>query len=75
MFLLKHILRYGGQFTQEKLKESTAKIDQEYSKNWTPEKVQRLALIYKIRQKEMEYEDGLVGEALLTLPKLTWSHG
>ncbi|KAL2038497.1 hypothetical protein N7G274_008836 [Stereocaulon virgatum] len=69
VFLLKHILRYGGQFTQEKLKESTAKIDQEYSKNWTPEKVKRLALIYKIRQKEMEYEDGLVdGDAKVSVP-------
>ena len=71
MFLLKHLLRYGGQFPLEKLRESTAKIDQEYSKNWNPDKIARLALIYRVRQKEMQYEDGLIGAALLTCLSLT----
>ena len=53
-----------GDFTLEKMRQSTEGIHLEFPKNWTTKCVERLKEIYRIRETEMEFERGEIGECL-----------
>ena len=67
MFLLRHLLCYGAPFALEQLEESTRKISVSGSSHWTPEKVALLNEIYRVRQKEIEFEDNGASKLLAGL--------
>ena len=68
LLLLVHLLRSqdkgfrDGDFSLDKMKQSTQGIHLECEKNWTPRHVDRLKEIYYVRGKEMQYERGQIGE-------------
>lgn len=69
LILLVHLLRSQGKgfkdgdFSIDKLKQATAGIHLECErKTWKPEYVERLEEIYWVREKEMKFENGEIGE-------------
>ena len=68
LVLLAHLLRSQskgfkhGDFSLDKLRKSTDGIHLEYPANWTTESLERLEEIYRVREKEMEFERGECGE-------------
>ncbi|KAL9072785.1 MAG: hypothetical protein Q9161_003326 [Pseudevernia consocians] len=64
LILLVHLLRsqfkgfVDGDFSLDKLRKSTDGIHLQYEKNWTTESLERLEEIYRVREKEMEFERG-----------------
>ena len=65
MFLLRHLLCYGGQFCIEKLQESTNKILVSCVNHWTPAKIAALDTIYAIRRKEIKLKNGASNRSLV----------
>ncbi len=64
MYLLRHLLCYGGPFCIEKLEESTKKISVSGASHWTLAKVEALGDIYRVRRKEIEFENGAFSRSL-----------
>ena len=68
LILLIHLLRSQGKgfedgdFSIDKLKQATAGIHLECKTNWKPESVERLEEIYWVREKEIKFELGEIGE-------------
>ena len=71
LILLVHLLRSQGKgfedgdFSLKKMKQSTDRIHLECESekgHWKPEYVERLEDIYRMREKEIEYEQGQCGE-------------
>ena len=68
LILLIHLLRSQGKgfehgdFSIDKLKQATTGIHLECKKNWKPEYVERLEEIYWVREKEIKFERGEIGE-------------
>ena len=75
LILLVHLLRsqfkgfVDGDFSLDKLRKSTNGIHLEYEENWTTESLERLEEIYRVREKEMEFERGECGEF-----RTSWQH-
>ncbi len=65
MYLLRHLLCYGGRFCIEKLEESTKKISVCGANHWSPAKITALNAIYRVRRKEIEFENGAYNRSLL----------
>lgn len=71
--LLLHLLRSQGKrfkdgdFSLENLKASTVGIELKCGEHWRPEYVDRLNDIYRMREKELAYERGEIGDFLLPL--------
>lgn len=69
LILLIHLLRSQGKgysdgnFSIKKLRQATAGIHLECGKSWKSEYVDRLEEIYWVREKEMEFERGEIGES------------
>ncbi|CAD6563873.1 MAG: hypothetical protein ASARMPREDX12_000123 [Alectoria sarmentosa] len=72
LLLLVHLVRSqdkgfrDGDFSLDKMKQSTQGIHLEFEKHWTPRHVDRLKEIYYVRGKEMQYERGQIdGDTLV----------
>lgn len=68
LILLLHLLRVekknlkDGDFSLDKMKQSTEGIHLECGKHWTTKCVERLKEIYRIRDLEMQFKRGEIGE-------------
>ena len=62
---MRHLLCYGGQFCIDILEESTIKIPISGAIYWTPAKIEALHDMYRVRRKEIEFENGAFDRLLL----------